>query len=259
MSKRFPDQLIRGIEYLRLPAEFPQHHFLLEKLVFTNRPLVHELSRLTAHKAWFRSMDFKTVVDVGAYLGAFAFAMRVMLPKVQLYCFDPLAENIGQIKKNLNKWGKLNVFQTALGNQRGMVQFNLNDFRASSSMLEMDLKHKHEFPNTVHTRKIDVPMAFLDDFLPKIKFIRPMLLKIDVQGYELDVLEGASKILSLVDHLILEVSYQKLYEKQPLFDDIYKYLGKRGFEFAGNMDSLFSPKNGLILQSDALFIRRAAV
>jgi FkbM family methyltransferase len=256
MPNQFSEKIIRAIEYLALPAQFPRHHFLLERLIYTNRELVSELSRLTSYRPWFSSLNIKTVIDVGAYLGSFAFAMRMMLPKVQLYCFDPLAENIALVNDNLGKWGQLETFQTALGDKRGEVEFNLNDFRASSSILEMDPFHRKTFPETTHVCKVKVPIALLDDFLPKMKMKKSILLKVDVQGFELNVLKGGIKLLSQIDYLLLEVTYQTLYKGQPLFGDIYKFLNSHGFEFAGNLDSLTSPENSAILQSDAFFIRK---
>ncbi len=120
----------------------------------------------------------------------------------------------------------------------------------------MDPRHRKAFPETSHSTKLEVPIARLDDFLPEMKIKQPVYLKVDVQGFELDVLKGATRTLSLVDFLQIEVTYQMLYKKQPLFEDIYHYLHTRGFEFAGLLDSLTSPKNGAILQSDALFIRK---
>jgi len=256
MPIQLSQKLIRAIEYLSLPNQYPRNRFLLERLVFTNRELVSELSRLTKYRQWFSGIDFKTVIDVGAYLGSFAFAMRMILPKVQLFCFDPLEENIAQIKDNLGKWGQLEIFQSALGDQRGEVEFHKNDFRASSSILEMDPFHRKTFPETRHARRVKVPIALLDDFLPKMKIKKQALLKIDVQGFELNVLKGGVKLLEQVDYLFLEVTYHTLYKGQPLFGDIYEYLNKRGFDFAGNLDTLTSPENGAILQSDALFIRK---
>jgi FkbM family methyltransferase len=258
MGKTLSEKLIRGIDYLALPTLYPQHHMLLERMVFSNRALVHELPRLTPMRDWLKSLGLKTIIDVGAYIGAFAFAMRMILPDVQIYCFDPVEENISQINKNLGKWGNVQTFQTALGDRKGKVQFNLNDFRASSSVLEMDANHKSAFPETIHSRKVEVPLARLDDFIPEIKIKTPIFLKVDVQGFELNVLKGGLEILKKTEYLLTEVTYQTLYKDQPLFGDIYKFLTTQGFEFAGNIDSLLSPKNGAILQSDALFIRKKA-
>jgi FkbM family methyltransferase len=258
MSTPLAQKLIRGIEYLALPNQYPRHHLLLDRLIFTNRSLVHELPRLTPYRKWLDSLKLATVIDVGAYVGAFSFAMRMILPEIQIYCFDPLEENILSIHKNLGKWGRIKTFQSALGDQKGTIQFNVNDFRASSSILEMDARHRQAFPETSHTTKLDVPIARLDDFLSEMKIKRPLYLKVDVQGFELNVLRGATKILPLVDFLQLEVTFKMLYKKQPLFEDIYDYLHSRGFEFGGLIDSLISPKNGVILQSDALFIRKGS-
>jgi FkbM family methyltransferase len=256
MPNRFLKKMIRAIEYMALPTLYPRHLILLGRLVYTNREVVSELSRLTPYRDWFSSLNIITVIDVGAYMGSFAFAMRMMLPKVQLYCFDPLEENIAQVKENLGKWDLLETFQTALGDKRGEVEFHLNDFRASSSILEMDPFHRKTFPQTTHAHKVKVPIATLDAFLPKMKLKKPILLKVDVQGFELNVLKGGSKLLPQVDYLLLEVTYQTLYRGQPLFRDIYTFLKNHGFEFAGNLDSLTSPENGAILQSDAFFIRK---
>jgi hypothetical protein len=68
------------------------------------------------------------------------------------------------------------------------------------------------------------------------------------------VLDGADELLKRVDYLISEVSYQTLYENQVLFDGLYDFLKSKDFRFAGNFDSLLSPENGAILQSDALFV-----
>lgn len=256
MSTPLTQKMIRAIEYLALPNQFPRHHLLLERLILTNRSLVHELPRLTPYRKWLHIQKIKTVIDVGAYIGAFAFAMRMILPDAQIYCFDPLMENISSINKNLGKWGRIKTFQSALGNRKGIVQFNLNDFRASSSILEMDPRHRKAFPETTHSTKLEVPIARLDDFLPEMNIKQPVYLKVDVQGFELDVLQGAKNTLPNVDFLQIEVTYQMLYKKQPLFENIYQYLHTRGFEFAGLIDSLTSPINGTILQSDALFIRK---
>ena len=258
MGKTFSEKLIRGIDYLALPMLYPHHHMLLERMVFSNRELVHELPRLTPLRGWLKSLGLKTIIDVGAYIGAFAFAMRMILPDVQIYSFDPIEENISQINRNLGQWGNIQSFQTALGDRKGKVQFNLNDFRASSSVLEMDANHKIAFPETSHSRKVEVPLARLDDFLPVMEIKTPVFLKVDVQGFELNVLKGGLEILKKTDYLLTEVTYQTLYKDQPLFGEIYKFLTAKEFEFAGNIDSLNSPKDGAILQSDALFIRKKA-
>ena len=123
-------------------------------------------------------------------------------------------------------------------------------------MLEMDELHRETFPWSRECEKIEVPVKRLDEMLPDLELEKRVLLKIDVQGYEDRVLSGARKTLENVHYLIVEVSYRPLYKEQASFDDIYAFLGERGFDFAGHLDQLRSPVNGEILQGDALFIRR---
>ena len=85
---------------------------------------------------------------------------------------------------------------------------------------------------------------------------RNLLVKIDVQGFEKQVIEGGKNVLSKARIIILEVSYEPLYLGQPTFKEIYDELYSLGFEFHGNIEYLRNPKDLSILQSDALFIRR---
>jgi hypothetical protein len=85
---------------------------------------------------------------------------------------------------------------------------------------------------------------------------KPVLLKIDVQGYEAHLLNGAKNFIKSVDCILIELSLEELYKGQPLFNDIYTMLNNEGFTYAGNFDQQISKKNGRILQVDAIFIRK---
>jgi hypothetical protein len=82
-----------------------------------------------------------------------------------------------------------------------------------------------------------------------------VLLKIDVQGYDFEVLKGAQELLAQVDYVIVEIGVQLLYEQQASFEEIYDYLRGLDFIYAGDFDQLVSPKDGKVLQIDALFRR----
>ena len=82
-------------------------------------------------------------------------------------------------------------------------------------------------------------------------------MKIDVQGYDFEVLKGAAGLLPQVDFVIVEIGVQLLYEQQASFEEIYDYMRSLGFVYAGDFDQLVSPKDGKILQIDALFCREA--
>lgn len=255
MPKSFSATLIKGFEYFSLPFQYPQRFLPLLGKILTSRSLVHELPRLTPQRTWFEQMGIQTVLDVGSYVGSFAYAIRHILPQVQIYSFEPLQDNYAQLVKNLTPFGNFQAFNTAIGEKAGELEFHRSDFSPSSSALEMGELHRQAFPQTAHSTTLRVPVARLDDYLAKMKLTAPVFLKIDVQGYEDAVLRGAGQVLQQVDYLEIEVSYQPLYSGQVLFDGIHQLLAQAGFRFAGNLDSMLSPLDGSILQSDALFIR----
>lgn len=255
--KRFSLLLEKIQDYLILPWLFPKKFIQLYKDILTNRVLVRELVHLEEHYSWFETWRFATIIDVGAYIGAFAYAMDVIQPGVKIISFEPLPDNFDKLNKNMKNKNHFSAYNLAVGDSAGEVTFHRSEFSPSSSILPMENLHKETFPKTANTRMIKVPMVRLDDLVEEMRIISPCLLKIDVQGYEMGVLRGACSLLNHVDCIISEVSHQPLYEGQATFDEIYGYLIDKGFSFAGCLESLISPRDGSILQSDAVFIRKA--
>jgi hypothetical protein len=70
------------------------------------------------------------------------------------------------------------------------------------------------------------------------------------------VIEGAVKILSLVDYVLIEVSFEELYEGQSLFEEVNHKLNKLGLFYNGSFGQLYSSSNGKIIQADAFYARR---
>jgi hypothetical protein len=81
------------------------------------------------------------------------------------------------------------------------------------------------------------------------------MVKIDVQGFELNVINGGSNFLKKVNILLIEMSYDELYIGQALFDDIYMKLNQLGFRFKGNLMQVFNQNDGSVVYSDSIFIR----
>jgi hypothetical protein len=116
--------------------------------------------------------------------------------------------------------------------------------------------HRENFPFTKNEKVTQIQIRTLDEVAESIQLNGPILIKIDVQGFEKMVIRGGENTLKKAALLIVEVSFQELYENQIFFDSIYSDLTEMGFRFVGNYDQLVSPKNGSILQADALFINQ---
>jgi hypothetical protein len=112
MAKSLSATLTKSIEYLALPYQFPGHFWELNRAIFTRRELTHELARLAPYRAWFAAQGIKTVLDIGAYIGSFAFAMRRILPDARIISFDPLDKNIRALNENLKGDPNFQVIQT---------------------------------------------------------------------------------------------------------------------------------------------------
>jgi hypothetical protein len=95
----------------------------------------------------------------------------------------------------------------------------------------------------------------LDVALKGYEIKTPILIKIDTQGYELEILRGNRKWIESADAVICEVSFESLYVGQPLFDDIYCFLRSCGFTFKGSLEQLKAVTDRRILQCDAIFTK----
>jgi FkbM family methyltransferase len=216
-----------------------------------------ELLKLNEHRKWLLSSGIQTVVDVGANAGQFSSAIRCFLPEAQIYAFEPLPDCYEALCRRLAKRGRFQAFCTAVGAGNGEVTFWRSEFAKSSSVLPMTELHKEAFPWTKGATELKVPQCRLDDCLDKMQLVRNVLLKIDVQGYELQVLQGAERLLQEVKYALVESSFQNLYQGQGAFHQVYDWMTAQGFDYAGSFEQLLSPVDGTILQADGLFVRRS--
>ncbi|MCH7772311.1 MAG: FkbM family methyltransferase [Bacteroidetes bacterium] len=205
--------------------------------------------------AWLQDMGIRTVLDVGANVGKFTTMISEILSNVNIYAFEPLADCYKELIENTKHLDNINYFNFALGEKESETIIYRNEFSPSSSILKMKELHKKSFPKTMHSFNEVIQIRDLDGVNDEINWIQKTLMKIDVQGFELNMLKGAISSLNNIDVIIVETSFVELYENQPLFDDIYSFLVKRNFSYQGNFDQLKDPNSSCILQADAIFTR----
>jgi len=185
----------------------------------------------------------------------FSKCAHYVFPHASIYAFEPLKhcyEELCELKKTITN---IQCYNVALGadEQEGMIHRSSYDY--SSSLLEMGDLHKEAFPYSAGARLEKVQVRTLDGILDDKALQKPVLMKIDVQGYEKQVLEGARRTLGQTDYVICEMSIRPLYKGQALFDDVYRHLVDAGFRFSGQVGELRHPKTSEVLQIDGLFVR----
>lgn len=211
---------------------------------------------------WLTSLGINTIIDVGAHTGEFALMIHEVIPHASLYSFEPLGDAYRELEKNLASVPQSQAFHCALGDENAEIQMHRNEFTDSSSLLEMADLHKQAFPFTARETLERVAVKRLDDVVENLSLKDNILVKIDTQGYEDRVIRGGEKLISRARLLIVEVSFQTLYEGQPLFEQIYDLFRQRGFRYMGNLDmgmgslpQLSNPLDGSILQANAIFLK----
>ena len=204
---------------------------------------------------WLKNLDFKTIIDVGANEGQAANNFLGLFPRAEFYCFEPLPEPFKDLSKRFKNSSNFHLYDFALGNESGEKKMFRNEYSLSSSILPMEEAHKEAFVNTKNEFEEQITIKKLDDVFKNIKLNKPLLVKIDVQGFELEVIKGGSNIISDADMIILETSFVHLYKDSPLFSDVHDLLKSMGFEYQGAYEQLAKPQDGRILQQDSIFVR----
>jgi FkbM family methyltransferase len=204
---------------------------------------------------WIKAFNAKTVLDIGANIGQFAEQARDYYPTSNIYSFEPITFCFDQLKMKFADDAKLKVYNVALGDKEEISEIYLNDYSASSSILEMLDLHKEVLPVTANFKKNKISIKRLESYSDEIFIEHPLLIKLDVQGFEKNVIEGGEFFFDNADIIIIEITFVPLYKNQPLFDEIYSILRNKGFEFRGYLPVLNS-LDGTILQGDGIFIKK---
>jgi len=207
------------------------------------------------NRKWLVGLGVKTVLDVGANVGRFAITARKLFPGAHIYAFEPLPDCLAQAKVVMQGDHHFTPLNIALGAEAGEATFYRNAALPSSSFLKVTRTHTTAFPGTGETSEVRVRVDSLDHIARTLHLETPMLVKIDVQGFEDQVLRGGEATIRRASVLLVETSFETLYEGQALFDGIHAVLKDWGFEFKGNLDQAHAPDDGRVLQADSLFVR----
>jgi FkbM family methyltransferase len=201
-----------------------------------------------------RSAGIASVIDVGANVGQYASELRANGFAGQIVSFEPLAaayEALEQAARDDPQW---QTHRLALGDRAGTATLNVAANAASSSLRAMLPAHEEAGPSATMVSTEEVEVARLDEVGGIPDLPGPVLLKLDVQGFEDAVLRGAPETLRGAGLLEVETSVRSLYDHQPLLTDILIELRSSGFDLIALEPGFYDPRDGATLQFDAFFV-----
>jgi len=197
------------------------------------------------------------VLDVGANDGGYGKDLRQAGFKGSILSFEPLVEPHERLNSTAIKYQNWHVApRMALGAENGEIEINVSENSTSSSILQMEKMHSDAAPTSKYMSKQVTRVQRLDNFDHELIIdCKAKFLKIDTQGYEKNVLDGAAGLLSEIHGIQIEMSLVPLYKGQALYQELIHRLSSAGFYLWNIVPGFSDPKSGRLLQMDGVFFR----
>lgn len=222
----------------------------IKKFSVENSNAFQTLVCLKDHK-----IDF--IIDIGANTGQFASEILALGYKGEIVSIEPLPVAHKILKKNANNVKNWTIFvRTAIGAYEGNIEINVAGNSVSSSILPMLDAHLESAKESEYIGKSVTKVTTLDKVLRELKIDnKNFFIKIDTQGFEWHVLDGASESLSKAKGVLCELSLIPLYEGQHLWLETIDRLGNLGFKLWAIQSGFTNINTGRTLQIDAIFFK----
>lgn len=257
-----------------VPKAPPKTDNLMIKKSFTwNSRIRHLLQRLgwdfhrypttrmtvILRRSLLKSLEIRTFLDVGANTGEFAEDVRKDGFNESILSFEPLSSAFDELMRRSDSDVRWECFNCAVGRENGTAVIHVAGNSVSSSLLPMAELHSSAAPDSVIKFTEKVSVRRLSDICDERKPEFPAYLKIDTQGYELEVLRGAESHLTRIPAIELEVSISELYKGQPLFPDVHQFLENHGYYLASLEEGFVDREINRILQAECIYLRKGSI
>lgn len=218
----------------------------------------NEIGALFAAQAkLFDSRQRLTVIDAGVQDGHTAKQYLDAFPNCRVIGLEPDDTNFATSSAALAPYGaRAELVKSALSASSGTSTLQVNAHSGTHSLLEIgDTRHWDGEAATV--KRHEIPTTTIDDLCAQRGVLIVDILKMDIQGHELEALKGAAGMLSrgAISVIALEVAFHEVYKSQPLFCDIAQHLATLGYGFHGLFECHYSTRNPNVLSwADAIFL-----
>ena len=193
------------------------------------------------------------IIDVGANIGQFAYMISRVCPGIPVVSIEPDPECFNELERTFLRFGiRGRCLRVAASDEPGEAGLNVHGDRVNNSLLDSGMA------GAGPVTRVAVQLARLDDLLADAQPVGRLLLKLDVQGYEMHVLRSAEQALQRCDAVIVEVSFERAYQGAAAPAEVLAWLDARGFRLHDLLDTLRNAPGlgGNLREADLLFVRR---
>ena len=202
--------------------------------------------------------DINKVIDVGANVGQYGKNLRRLGYKGVIKSFEPVTNSYNKLYKSTISDKNWDCYKIALGNNDSVSVINISGQSPSSSILKMNKLMVSTDTSLKYMESEKIEVKKLDSILYKeINFALHdnLFIKIDTQGYEQQVLEGATISLDYIRGIQIEMSLVELYEGEALINSLIEYMYNKGFVLQGLENGFYNINTLQLYQVDGIFIK----
>jgi FkbM family methyltransferase len=222
-------------------------------LDLVRRPRVQPLDPI---QSLIKLRKIDTIIDVGANSGQFGLMVRKGGFTGLIISIEPLHSPFETLKEVASLHMPWEVYNNASGNSNGTVEINVAGNTESSSILPMCRRHEEAAPESRYIGKETVGMFTLDSqFQDRIGRMGRILLKLDVQGFESQVLSAAGHLIEGVEGLWVETSVVPMYKGSIVLEEMLLIMRQKGFLLYNVEKVLWDRNKQQLLQLDCAFFR----
>jgi FkbM family methyltransferase len=226
------------------------HRFIKDKIKHKlNRPL-HRRKKLLTH------FGITKVLDVGANIGQYAKELRKIKFEGEIISFEPISSVFETLKKNTKKDPKCTAKNFALGDRNETKTINISKNLASSSFFNRAKHLEENARQTEYVSEEQVEIKPLDSIYDTLCSSNDIVfLKLDTQGYEKNILNGAKESLKKIKGIQIELALKPSYNDAPGYKEILNIIEEAGFTLFSLEEGFEDEKTGQLLEIDAIFFR----
>ncbi len=204
-----------------------------------------------------KNFNVNTILDVGANEGQYASQVLKQGFTGKIFSFEPISAVYNILEKKAARSPQWSAFNLGIGSREEETMINVSENLVSSSIFKVNNESTSAKPQTKVVRQEKIKITTIDNFFAtKGSFEKNVMLKLDIQGFELEALKGAIKSMPLIKLIQCELSFVQIYDNIPLFGEVIEFVEKNGFEVFTIIPGFRDSHSGRMFQADGVFVKK---